>query len=188
MMAINASMLGIIYGVSECGLSLFKRANAGTTTPADRGSLRLLWGVIVISLVTGYSMPSAFPSSNFGPAKAFVYGGAMLFSAGLLLRWYSITYLGRFFNVNVAIAADHRLIDTGPYRWVRHPSYTGALMAFAGLGICLCNWAALGAILLPAVAVFSWRIRVEESALSAGLGDVYERYMSRTRRLIPGIY
>ena len=44
---------------------------------------------------------------------------------GVALRWYSVIYLGRFFTANVAILKDHQLVDTGPYRFVRHPSYTG---------------------------------------------------------------
>jgi protein-S-isoprenylcysteine O-methyltransferase Ste14 len=68
---------------------------------------------------------------------------------------HAIVHLGRFFTVNVAIAANHRLIDTGPYRFVRHPSYTGALMAFLGLALCLANWVPLAVIrtkrLIPAV-------------------------------------
>jgi protein-S-isoprenylcysteine O-methyltransferase len=85
---------------------------------------------------------------GFGPREVFVDGGAALFAAGLALRWYAIVYLGRFFTVNVAISKDHRLIDTGPYRFIRHPSYTGAIMAFVGVfasGFCLHNWASLGA-------------------------------------------
>ena len=68
---------------------------------------------------------------------------AAKFVVGIAIRWYAIVYLGRFFTVNVAIAADHRLIDSGPYRFVRHPSYIGALMAFLGLGLTLGNWVSL---------------------------------------------
>jgi protein-S-isoprenylcysteine O-methyltransferase len=93
-----------------------------------------------------------------------------------------------FFTVDVAIATDHRLIDTGPYQSVRHPSYTGALMAFVGLGLCLHNAASLLVVTMPVLWVFSRRMRIEEDALTAGLGESYRDYMLRTRRLIPGIY
>ena len=108
--------------------------------------------------------------------------------AGLALRWYSIIYLGRFFTVNVAIATDHRLIDTGPYRFIRHPSYTGALMAFGGVGLCLCNWASLAVMFVPTLLVFMRRMHVEEVALIQGLGNTYRDYMRRTKRLIPAVY
>jgi protein-S-isoprenylcysteine O-methyltransferase len=91
-------------------------------------------------------------------------------------------------SANLAIATDHRVIDTGPYRYIRHPSYTGALMAFFGLGLAFRNWAALAVMMVPIVGVFLWRIRVEEDALAQALGDRYRDYMGRTKRLVPAIY
>jgi protein-S-isoprenylcysteine O-methyltransferase len=91
-------------------------------------------------------------------------------------------------KVAVAIAADHRLIDTGPYRFVRHPSYTGALMAFLGLALCLANWASRVVMVVPVFLVFLRRMQVEEGALLQALGDQYREYMNRTKRLIPAVY
>ena len=76
-------------------------------------------------------------------AGAVFWAGCALFRLGLMLRWYSIIYLGRFFTVNVAIHSGHEIIDTGPYRYIRHPSYTGALLAFLGLALTLANWVSL---------------------------------------------
>lgn len=107
---------------------------------------------------------------------------------GLVLRWWSIVYLGRFFTTNVAIAADHRLIDSGPYRFIRHPSYAGSLLALAGFTLCIPNWASWLLILVPCCAVMLWRMHVEEQALKNALGQPYKDYAARTRRLIPLIY
>jgi protein-S-isoprenylcysteine O-methyltransferase len=183
-----ASTLGSVFTLSELGLTIFKRAKAGETRAADRGSLLLLWLIIGVSVGAGYSLAYMMPSLRFGSAAIFIDVGFVLFAAGLALRWYSIVYLGRFFTVNVAIATDHRLIDTGPYQLIRHPSYTGALMAFAGLGLCLGNWASLAAVIVPTFLVFLRRMHIEETALSQALGDPYRGYMRRTKRLIPGIY
>jgi protein-S-isoprenylcysteine O-methyltransferase len=71
---------------------------------------------------------------------------------------------------------------------VRHPSYTGAMAAFLGWGICIGNWASLAALLLPTLLVFLRRIHVEEAALTAAFGDQYRDYMRRTKRLIPALY
>jgi protein-S-isoprenylcysteine O-methyltransferase Ste14 len=101
---------------------------------------------------------------------------------------YAIVHLGRFFTVNVAISSIHRLIDTGPYRFVRHPSYTGALMAFLGLALCLANRASLVILLVPVFLVFLRRMHVEERALLQAFGDQYRDYMRRTKRLIPAVY
>jgi protein-S-isoprenylcysteine O-methyltransferase len=183
-----ASILGLIYMLSELGLAFKKRAKAVETRGRDRGSLRLLWIVIALSSFLAFNAAYALPAASMGAGPFVRDAGVALFAAGLAIRWYSIIHLGRFFTVNVAIAANHRLIDTGPYRFVRHPSYTGALMAFLGLGLCFNNWASLGTIVVPVFLVFLWRIRVEEAALMQGLGDPYRDYMSRTKRLIPAVY
>jgi protein-S-isoprenylcysteine O-methyltransferase len=182
------SLLGLVFVLSELALAKFKRAKRGEARDADRGSLVLLWVVIVLTVNLAYFLPSLVPSLGFGPSEGFVNGGTALFAAGLALRWYAIVYLGRFFTVNVAISRDHRLIDSGPYRLIRHPSYTGALMAFVGLGFSLHNWASLAAMVIPPLVAFSWRIRVEEQALLQALGEPYRDYMHRTRRLVPAIY
>jgi protein-S-isoprenylcysteine O-methyltransferase len=183
-----APILGLIYVVSELGLSLKKRAKAADTRGRDRGSLGLLWIVIGVSVFLGFNVAYALPAARMGGGMVVRYLGVVLFAAGLSIRWYSIVHLGRFFTVNVAIADNHRLIDTGPYRFVRHPAYTGALMAFLGLGLCLDNWASLLVLMVPVFLAFLRRMRVEESVLLQGLGDPYRDYMTRTKRLIPAVY
>ncbi len=113
----TATILGLIYAASEAALAFKRRAKAGESRGADRGSLGL-----------------------------------------------------------------------GPYRIVRHPSYTGALMAFLGLALCLANWASLAVLLVQIFLVFRWRVHVEEAALIDALGEPYRDYMKRTKRLIPGVY
>jgi protein-S-isoprenylcysteine O-methyltransferase len=183
-----ASMLGLIYVVSELGLGYKKRAKAGEARDQDRGSLGLLWIVIVLSVTLAFNMACVFPAAGMGAQPALKYIGTGVFAAGLTIRWYSIIHLGSFFTVNVAIATNHRLIDTGPYRFVRHPSYTGALMAFLGLALCLANWASLVVMMAPVFLVFLRRMHVEEGALLQALGDQYRNYMNRTKRLIPAVY
>jgi protein-S-isoprenylcysteine O-methyltransferase len=112
----------------------------------------------------------------------------ILFVAGLVLRWWAIVTLGRFFTVDVTIEKDHELVERGPFRIVRHPSYTGVLLAFVGLALSLRNWAALVVILVPIGAAFIHRMNVEEDALSRALGSCYAEYMKRTKRLVPFVY
>jgi len=183
-----AQVLGVIYILSELGLSINKRATAGAARVQDRGSLALLWMVIVASVALAFSLAYQLPAAAMNAGPGLQVLGIVLFIAGLAIRWYAIVRLGRFFTVNVAIAADHRLIDTGPYRVVRHPSYTGALMAFLGLGLCLANWVSLALILVPIFLVFLRRMHIEEAALLQAFGDQYRDYMRRTKRLIPAIY
>jgi protein-S-isoprenylcysteine O-methyltransferase len=183
-----ASVLGLIYVLSELGLAIKKRAKAANAHVGDRGSLRLLWIVIVACVTLSFTLAYRFPAASMGAASALRALGIAMFVVGLMIRWYAIVHLGRFFTVNVAIATDHRLIDTGPYRFVRHPSYTGALMAFLGLALCLANWASLAVMVVPVFLVFLRRMQVEEGALLQALGDQYQDYMNRTKRLIPVIY
>lgn len=185
---ISANLLSCLMGASEIGLAVFRRSRSGTNSAVDRGSLGLLWAVIALGIFAAFYLVHALPFLNFGTERLCVPLGVLIFAAGTTLRWYSIGYLGRFFTVDVAIANDHELIDTGPYRRIRHPSYTGALMGLSGIGLCLCNAASWTAIFLPALLAFIWRIHIEEQALCQGLGDVYRDYMRRTQRLIPSVY
>src|SRR2546425_5466147 len=128
------------------------------------------------------------PGATLPHSSGFYLLGFCLFLGGLALRWYSIGYLGRYFTVDVSISAEHKLIDSGPYRHIRHPTYTGALLAFVGLAFCFGNWLTLLFLTVPIIGAFLWRIRIEESALLDALGEDYRAYMRRTKRLIPRVY
>ena len=133
-------------------------------------------------------MVRLFPGVTVPYPSGFYLFGFLLFLGGLILRWYSIGYLGRYFTVDVSISAEHRLIDSGPYRFIRHPTYMGALLAFLGLGFCLGNWLSILFLSVPIIGAFLRRIRIEERALVEALGEQYRAYMRRTKRLIPFIY
>jgi protein-S-isoprenylcysteine O-methyltransferase len=178
-------ILGLVWFVAE--LCLTRRSGPGAISQ-DRGSLGVLWRVEMISIGCGIVAAFRFPAGAM-PAHHLVYlFGICVLVLGLVLRVYSILYLGRFFTINVAIAADHRLIDSGPYRFVRHPSYTGALMLFLGLGLGIGNWLSVALIIIPVFLALRWRMQIEEAALSEALGETYRRYMQRTKRLLPMIY
>jgi protein-S-isoprenylcysteine O-methyltransferase len=183
----SAELLGLAYGLSEVALGLLKRSGTASRE-TDRSSLRVLWAVILCSVAT--AVPAARMLPLFDSellARAYPLGVGV-FVAGLALRWYAIVALGRFFTVDVAIAADHRVVESGPYRYVRHPSYAGAILAFLGFGICLGNWFSLLAVTLPVAWAFLRRIEIEEAALAGALGDAYRDYARRTKRLVPFVY
>jgi protein-S-isoprenylcysteine O-methyltransferase Ste14 len=112
--------------------------------------------------------------------------GLILLWTGLGLRWYSILALGTSFTTEVATRPGQRVMKSGPYRLIRHPSYTGGILTLLGIVVCCLNWLSLAA-LVPVLAGYAYRIQVEEEALADGLGDEYRQYMRRTRRLIPFI-
>ncbi len=185
----DPSLLGILYGASEIWLGFTRRAGARTAS-RDRKSLLLLWVVIFASVFFAISAAYSWPWARMSTSYRYVvrWIGLFIFVAGLALRWYAIGYLGKFFTVNVAIHSDHRLIESGPYRHIRHPSYTGALIAFIGLGLSFGNWISLAIFTIPILIAFLVRIQIEERALAEAIGQPYREYQKRTRRLVPFVY
>ena len=184
----SAYLLGLVYFASELLLVITRHSRKSESSANDRNSLRFLWITILVSLWAGMLAAASWREATFPFKHAFAVAGLVIFIIGIVLRWYAIVQLGRFFTVNVAIAKDHQLVDSGPYRFVRHPSYTGALLAFVGFSLSLGNWAAAIIILVPIFVVFVYRMHVEERALIAALGEQYRSYRHRTKRLIPGVY
>jgi protein-S-isoprenylcysteine O-methyltransferase Ste14 len=184
----SSALLGLAYLVSEVLLGISKRSQRSAASRHDRNSLRILWTIITTAIFAGVQVARHWHAAALPHPRAFAVTGALVFVAGVVLRWWAIVQLGRFFTVDVAIAADHQLIESGPYRLVRHPSYTGALLAFLGFSLSIGNWAAVITIMVPIFAAFVYRMHVEERALTSALGDSYLSYAGRTKRLIPYVY
>jgi protein-S-isoprenylcysteine O-methyltransferase len=182
-----AAIVGTLWGLSEFLLNLVKRSKAGAVSK-DRHSVGLIWVVNLAAVAVAIWAAYSVPFGRFSNGQIATQIGCGLFAVGLALRWYAIIHLGRFFTTNVAIAADHRVVDDGPYRFVRHPSYTGAMLAVLGVGLCFQNWVSLLLLFIPSCAATMWRIHVEEQALTSSLGPAYSTYAARTKRLIPLIY
>jgi protein-S-isoprenylcysteine O-methyltransferase len=180
-------VLGAIWGASEFCLMLVKCSGSDATSK-DRHSLRLIWLADLVSIGLGIIAAYRLRTWALPWQKQLYVFGLCLFALGLVVRGCAIIYLGRFFTTDVAIAADHQLIDSGPYRFVRHPSYTGAILTFLGFALGFGNWVSLVVIIVPVVAALLWRIHVEEQALLAAFGDQYRNYRQRTKRLIPLVY
>ena len=118
---------------------------------------------------------------------AFQWIGLALVWAGILLREWAVLSLGRAFTVIVEVNPGQALVTFGPYRWVRHPSYTGSLITLGGFGFALGSWLGAGAATAIALAAFSYRVHVEERALLEAFGEDYRAYMHRTGRFLPRI-
>ena len=175
------------FPVSEIALALAKRSRRDDGHSEDRGSLRLLW--ISIAVGVGLAMAAQVVRAGRLPGSRVLLGivALTLLITGLAVRWAAILTLGRLFTVDVAIQSDHHLVRSGLYRRVRHPSYTGLLMAFIGLGVFFGNWLSLLALMIPIGLGVANRIAKEERALLAALGPAYADYCRHTRRLIPGL-
>lgn len=180
------AQLGLIYLLSETALR-FTRKSPVKRKVIDAGSLALLWASIGVGVAGGIFVPRFVPGFGFDIPKAGELALVVVFALGLGLRWWSILTLGRFFTVDVSIADDHRLITSGPYYFVRHPSYTGMMIAFAALAGTFENWLSLACILVPITGALYYRMHVEEIALVRFFGDKYLRYQATTHRLIPWV-
>ena len=180
--------LGLVYLISEVLLTVTRRSRSRTGTKQDRSTLGVIWMVIMASIGAGVYVAMHWPAAALPNGQMFAVAGVFLFVVGLFLRWWAIITLGRFFTVDVTIEKDHELVERGPFRVVRHPSYTGVLLAFVGFALTHHNWAALLVMLVPIFAAFIRRMNVEEDALSRALGSRYADYMRRTKRLVPFVY
>jgi len=107
---------------------------------------------------------------------------------GLTIRIWAVAVLGRSFRTTVEVEPEQAVIATGPYRWVRHPSYTGLLLIVAGFGLATGYWLAFVASLVVPLPALLRRIQVEEAELTRVLGERYRAYQDHTRRQVPGLW
>ena len=117
----------------------------------------------------------------------FMYLGFAVLIAGLALRQWAISELGLFWAVTVRILKRHKVVTSGPYKYLRHPSYTGAFMFYIGLGLIAQSPIAIALILAILVPAFMYRIRVEEASLTRHVVG-YSKYASRTKRIVPYLF
>jgi protein-S-isoprenylcysteine O-methyltransferase Ste14 len=181
----------LIWRVMEAIVDIrtFKRLHAGAKLQ-DKGSHVVLLCLIVFGLLLGILLALNVPAAALTSAPdIFFWLGIVLMYVGIVLRLSAIKVLGRSFTTSVAVASEQAVIEVGPYRLIRHPSYTGILITLFGLGLSLTNnWLSLLVIMGCALIGFSYRIRVEEQVLLEHLGQRYQEYMQRTKRLIPFVF
>jgi protein-S-isoprenylcysteine O-methyltransferase Ste14 len=189
--SLYALIFWIVYAswvLPEIIASRVKRS-ADSSKARDRGSLNLIvalwWGGMAVDFAMCLLLPQAAISWR---RNSVFFAGIVLILAGVAFRWYSIAILGKYFTFDVAVHNNHTLIQEGPYRYIRHPSYSGALLSLVGFGLALGNWAGLALFLFCMGIAYSYRIPIEEAALAAGLGEPYRQYVSRTWRLIPFLF
>jgi protein-S-isoprenylcysteine O-methyltransferase Ste14 len=156
---------------------------------ADRGSLVVMsvvtgGGVVVACILAAVWTGAAIPWLR--PQITMV--GIVVIVLGAALRWWAIFTLGRYFTFEVAVRATQSVVRSGPYRFVRHPSYTAILVMLLGVGLALANWASLIVMLAGGVIGLLYRVRVEERALMEALGQPYADYTRYTKRFIPFMY
>jgi len=161
-----------------------RRRSSGTS--GDRGSRIILIAMFFITLTGAWYATAAFRWARIAPFhfQLFLVGLALVW-AGIALRLWAVLVLGRFFRTIVVVQDEHRLVTKGPYRLLRHPSYTGTLLTMLGFGLGFGNWIALALLTAGPFLAYSYRIAVEEDALRSRFGAEYEAFARDRRRLIP---
>jgi protein-S-isoprenylcysteine O-methyltransferase Ste14 len=181
----------ILLAVAAGCLWLSQPAFSTQETKRDKSSDRL--SIVVILLMSSLSVVASVSEWAYrNDAKEFSLAltllGAVLLVCGIAVRVWAIQTLGKHFTATVTLTNDHQLVRTGPYRWVRHPSYLGAFMAIVGAPIFLnAGWATLIAVVSMTIAYYL-RIGVEEQMLSSYFGEQYLDYKKHTKRIIPFIW
>ncbi len=155
----------------------------------DRASGLAIGLSIWLAIFAGYWSADAVRSLAIAWHRTLLFAtGIFLMLVGVAFRWYSIRILGKYFTRQVAIQPGQTVVENGPYRLIRHPSYSGALITIFGLGLAFTNWLSLIVVMGIAFIGYIYRVSVEEKILVDALGEPYRQYMERTKRFIPFLY
>jgi protein-S-isoprenylcysteine O-methyltransferase Ste14 len=186
---------GVVLGISKAGGERQRVKNKGTepylqaikassTNLPKRNLVAMLslflFGIIVVPILVGYARLGVLPSYLF-------YPGLVIMIVGFAIYYWGVLALGHFPSGFVRVIPDHKVIQRGPYRFVRHPLYASEILSFIGLGLALQSWVSLIIILIGAGVFYSIKIRIEEKFLAAELGDEYVQYMKSVKRIVPHI-
>jgi protein-S-isoprenylcysteine O-methyltransferase Ste14 len=177
----------ILYGLFEIFMSRRLRDKKKVSKSGDKGSIWLLF----ISISVGYWLSFIIASTKTGRIyhwNTFFAIGALLVITGLIIRITSILTLKQHFTYTVTKVENHELIETGLYKYIRHPGYLGQLIIFLGIATSLSNWLSVLLMIIPVLLGYLNRINVEEKFMIEQMGQKYVDYQKRTKRLIPYIY
>ena len=167
-----------------------RERRAGVDSSQDRGSLRLIhlvvWCCVMLAMGARFYPPLQRPELEFSSSLSMLLATCLLW-LGIALRLIAMRTLGHYFKFVVVIQPEHRVVQSGIYRYVRHPAYTGGLLILVAYGISFGHWVSFAFMTLSFAAVVR-RIFIEEEALQQSLGEQYREYMKHTWRLIPGIW
>ena len=176
----------IIWILLEMWLFIRERKNVDKSEDKSTRGVNVV--SIFLAIVIGYLFINVKYLRIAGSFDNQLTVGIIVIWAGLVLRFWSIQTLGKFFRTTVMIQKGHRVVKSGPYRYVRHPSYIGLLLVTLGVAIGMGNWIGLILMVLIVFIALRKRIILEEKVLQKSLGGEYQSYIKNTKKLIPFIY
>lgn len=185
-------LVAVLFGVIQFGLMATESRRQRRAQRARARAERLfppLWFALMVGFVARLGFGFLKVGVFRGELRDFVvWLGVGMALAGWGMRVWAQQALGRYFTGEVAVQPEHAVVQHGPYRWVRHPAYTGGFLASVGLGLMLSTW--LGTLVSAAMLIWAYAVRVprEEQLLAEQLGEAYRAYMRRTRRFVPFVF
>jgi len=182
-------LIFLLAYLPEFGITARSRPRARETGSQDGGSHGVILYGSALAYVAAFALAWVKPLRVPDEWNPFVFAaGLALLLLGSLLRWHCRRVLGTYFTGDVRVQATQPVINQGAYAWVRHPSYSGATLKNLGIGLALGSWASFAFLAIVSLAVYRYRMKVEERVLLETLGDPYRRYMATHKRLIPFLY
>jgi protein-S-isoprenylcysteine O-methyltransferase Ste14 len=179
--------ISYLYGFFEVFMNLRQRSKSKVTTSSDKSSLWLLYSLITV----GYALSFSIGATKIGRIyywNTFFAIGMALVVLGLMIRIHSILSLKQYFTYSVAKVENHKIIESGLYKFIRHPGYLGQLIIFIGISTSISNWLSILVMMIPITLGYLYRIKVEERFMLQQLGEDYLKYLEQTKGLIPMIY
>ncbi|MDW8054973.1 MAG: isoprenylcysteine carboxylmethyltransferase family protein [Anaerolineae bacterium] len=185
-------IIALLFTLTQFGFMATesRRKRSGTDTVARvRGVFPPMW----LALLTGLMARLAFGFLKIGTLhgearELAVWVGVGFVALGWGLRVWAQQALGRYFIGEVAVQRDQPVVTRGPYRWMRHPAYTGGFLASIGFGLMLSTW--LGALVSAVMLIWAYAVRVprEEALMVEQFGEAYRQYAARTARFVPFLF
>ncbi|WP_052037926.1 methyltransferase family protein [Clostridium drakei] len=179
----------LFFIISEMLMWIFikwnNKRNAGNKKNNDRGSYSFI--VIGFCSIIFLNPICRKIFSNTIPILLF-WVGSIFMITGVFLRAYSIYTLRKFFTLSVQVNSKQKIIQTGPYKYLRHPAYSGSILSLLGTALCFRSLVGIIASLLVIIMVYGYRIIIEEKTLEDSFGMIYKEYEKSTKRIIPFIW
>lgn len=185
-----AAAFWILFGLFAAGEAVMRIRSRLHPVGTQAGA----WSQVIVAASIVGGLLGGLGAANVGSTELhsgrwlmFIVG-LVLMTFGIFVRQWSIVALGRYFTGDLRISAGQPVIEKGPYRWVRHPSYSGLIIFFSGFGLALTNASSLAILCIVPTTGLIPRIRFEERALVSSLGEPYRRYAAKRKRLLPGVW
>lgn len=177
-------LLGILASIFQPGYNPFTI----TFKPRDKWTgAQIIWSVYLTQMAAIMEASSLrYPVSVQWDLVAYIAVGTAIL--GLALRTWAVLTLGNLFTMHIDVQKGHSIVQKGPYRMVRHPSYLGAFIMYIATIVFLHAWFSLLAAALILPFAFLRRIHYEEELLKGELGMEYETYCQKVKKILPGIW